>query len=153
MNDRDPTQTMSFSGDAKQAVQYRFLAVAGLLGSMHGCHEDSLTVHAAVEGVLEDVTVYRMARAVSHAFGGGVEHAMDAMSELLANADDDFAKAVLGLALLIADHPDGRFTVENVLATSLDQRARSFARTTLERLPAIEKRAKAKSARASLRPA
>jgi hypothetical protein len=151
--DDDKTRRLRFSGTPEQIETYRKLMSIALLGAMYALDEDAAIASEALESVMDDTTMYRANFTMAHALGGNAQPAIDEMTRVLAERpDDDFARVVMGTAMLLVDHPDGRFTVDNVLATSMDQRARRTALTVLACAPRLQRRARARMGHGSVRP-
>ncbi len=128
----DPTYASAYP------LVYRNLMAVGLLGSMYRQHEDAEAINDTVELTLANVQEYRLCRAIAQGAGGNPAAAEALLTRQLdANPDDDHAKVALGLALLLAGKPDWKHWIDNVLATSTDQTARTAANGVIERLKAM----------------
>jgi len=128
----------------KQLLGY--LRVFGILGSMRGLHDDADVIHAALERVVKRSRREVFLRVLAQAISGESSYAIQAMTQMLEkNPDDDLSKVVMALCMLMTDHPDGRFTLDNVIATSLDQDARAAALQVEPLVPLLLQRAKAKA--------
>jgi hypothetical protein len=151
MDQEGTTGTIEFNGDARQQAGYRLMLACAALGSLHKMTEDSQRVFESLEPLVKDKATFMLYRATSLAMGGEAEVAIALMSARLAeNPDDDMSKVALGVAMLLVDHPDWRFNIDNVLATSMDQAARQAAIRTITYVPAMLNQRR--GIRASIRP-
>jgi hypothetical protein len=117
---------------------YRNLMAVGLLGAIYRKHEDSDTVSDAVEMTLVDAQHFRVCRAIAQGMGGNGRAAEEALSKHVENnPDDDGAKVVLGVSLMLAGDSSWKHWIDNVLATSSDQNAREAATGVLSYLKAL----------------
>jgi hypothetical protein len=142
---------IGFSGDEQQQLQYRLMLVCAMLGSVRRQTADAEAVFGSIEDRVLDKPSFMMIRAVALALGGGQQVAIDVINQRLAvDPDDDLSKVALGVAMLLNNDPDWRFTIDNVLATSMDQPARQAALKTMTYVPAMLYRGG--SMQATLRP-
>ncbi len=121
-------------------VVYRNLMAVGLLGSIYRCTHDAEIVNEAVELTLADPGLYRLYRSIAMGLGGNTDYAKQ---HLLAQAEDDAeadtAKMALAVSLLLGGDPDWRRWLDNVLATSSDQKARAAAHELLTYLHGLKR--------------
>lgn len=126
------------SGD--YPVVYRNLMAVGLLGSIYRCAGDADIVNEAVELTLADPGLYRLYRSIAMGLGGNTDYAK---RHLIAQADEDdeadTAKMALAVSLLLGGDPDWRHWLDNVLATSSDQKARAAAHELLNYLHGLKR--------------
>ncbi|HET7868148.1 MAG TPA: hypothetical protein VFL86_27380 [Burkholderiaceae bacterium] len=126
------------SGD--YPVVYRNLMAVGLLGSIYRCASDADIVNEAVELTLADPGLYRLYRSIAMGLGGNTDYAK---RHLIAQAEEDdeadAAKMALAVSLLLGGDPDWRRWLDNVLATSSDQKARAAAHELLNYLHGLQR--------------
>jgi hypothetical protein len=105
------------------------LTLVALLGHMSGCDpDDARAVDAAIESTMTDPQPYRVHRAMAIGLGGDPATARATLEpHIEANPEDEMAKLMLGVSLVIAGEPHGLAWMDNVLATSCDPAIRQAA--------------------------
>jgi hypothetical protein len=110
------------------APVFRSLMTVGLLGSVYGRHDDSQLVCSAVEPTLDNPLVFRVNRALAQAMGGDSKFAAETINKHLeSHPDDDGAKVLLAVSLMLGGDPEWKPILEGVFASSTDQVARQAA--------------------------
>ncbi|HET9646092.1 MAG TPA: hypothetical protein VFP68_22680 [Burkholderiaceae bacterium] len=116
----------------------RQLTAIALLGVSYGATDDAELLHECLEAVLQDPGKYRMCRVITQGMtgqAGEVRKSIDALSET--TVIDDRLKVAQGVALIMAGDPNGRWLIDNVIATSLDPEAREAAMRTVNYLDQV----------------
>jgi hypothetical protein len=114
---------------------YRNLMAVGLLGSIYRLAADADIVNEAVELTLADSGLYRLYRSIAMGLGGNSDYAKrNLLTQAEQDAEDDTAKMALAVSLLLGGDPDWRRWLDNVLATSSNQKARAAAHELLDYL-------------------
>ena len=114
--------------DDDLAPVYRSLIVAGLLGCVYSRRDDAAAACEAVEQVLRDSLQFRICRALALAMGGDAAYAAETISRHLEQQpDDDAAKVLLGVSMMLGGDSGWKPIFQNVLASSTDQSARQAA--------------------------
>jgi len=117
---------------------YRSLMLVGLLGGIYRAGDDVKTVNAAVELTLDDPTVYTMYHAIALGIGGNAEFAKQNLgAHIDRHSDDDGAKVVMAVSMMLSGDPDWKQWIDNVLASSTDQNARTAANGVLSYLAGV----------------
>lgn len=107
---------------------YRSLMVVGLLGAVYSTHDDADIVNTAIEPTLPNPMNYRINRALALGMGGRSKAAADMLkADIDANPQDDAAKVVLAVSMMISGDPQWKGLLESVLASSPDANAREAA--------------------------
>lgn len=107
---------------------YRNLMAVGLLGAVYRVREEADTVSSAVELTLDDPTPFRVCRAIAQGIGGDAQYAADMLGRHLeAHPDDEGTKVALATAFALARDERWKPILDEVLATSSDQRVREAA--------------------------
>jgi len=107
---------------------FRSLMTVGLLGSIYGRHDDAQLVCNAVEPTLGNPLQFRINRALAQAMGGDSKYAADTINKHLdEHPDDDAAKVLLAVSLMLGGDSEWKPIIKNVLASSTDQDARQAA--------------------------
>jgi hypothetical protein len=134
---------------------YRLLEQLAMRGAMRGMIDDANVIFEVLEQKVSDAQRDRfdMRRAISQSLGGRPEIARKRLEERLrADPDDDYTKVVLGVVMMIMEDHEWKFQIDNVLATSMNQRARKVALRAITAVPALLKQAR-KVTYGSIRPA
>jgi hypothetical protein len=125
---------------------HRQAAIAGLLGSMYGRHEDAEIVNDAIEEAMPDRARYRLARATAKSAGGDTSLAHEllaAQADADAGVGNDRAMVRLAAALMLGGDEGWRALVDRVLALSDDVPARSAASVLLDFVDGLPARRRA----------
>lgn len=121
-------------------VVYRNLMAVGLLGSIYRCADDADIVNEAVELTLSDPGLYRLYRSIAMGLGGNTDYAKrHLIAQAEENDEPDTAKMALAVSLLMGGDPEWRHWLDNVLATSSDQKARAAAHELLNYLHGLQR--------------
>ena len=92
-------------------------------------------LHCQVELTLADPGLYRLYRSIAMGLGGNTDYAKrNLVAQVEEDADADTAKMARAVSLLLGGDPDWRRWLDNVLATSSDQKARAAAHEVLNYL-------------------
>jgi hypothetical protein len=114
------------------------LIAAALLAAIHRTPEDGESVSVVVETELPDSTEFQICRALALSGRGDARLAVEQMNKRMQdNPDDEAAKVVLAVAMRLAGDANWRFSIDNVLATSVDQEIRETACNVLDCLQAF----------------
>jgi len=119
-------------------VVYRNLMAVGLLGAIYRCADDAHIVNEAVELTLADPSLYRLYRSIALGMGGNSAYAKKTLTaQVEQNPDDDTSKVALAVSLMFSGDSEWQHWLNNVLATSSDQKAREAANGVLSYLSTL----------------
>jgi hypothetical protein len=131
------TNTLAGASGDYPAV-YRSLMLIGLLGGIYRAGDDVQIVNTAVEATLDDPTVYTMYHAIAMGMGGNSDFAKKSIgAHIDRHSDDDGAKVVMAVSMMLSGDPNWKQWIDNVLASSTDQNARTAANGVLSYLASV----------------
>lgn len=107
---------------------YRNLMAIGLLGAVYRVRDEADTISSAVELTLDDPMPFRVCRAIAQGIGGDAQYAAQMLDHHLeGHPDDEGTKVALATAFVLARDERWKPILDEVLATSSDQRVREAA--------------------------